>query len=426
MTRAVVTVFRIAVIAGAAFFFAHPVSAATNGPAVIMQSDPASGITAIDLWFRAPGDGYTGDQPGIARLAAVAVAATPDRHGSSLAERIRGMGGRFSVSVYPDITGVQAVVPADDAAQALAALRAAYFSPVITSATLRAARRDLAIGVVEQRLVPELAIRAALTSLLYASGPAHDPPIPGDPSLLTGPSVADVTAFAKRAFRPENTVIAMAGDVTATATTAAGRIAGDGGDAPFDSTPAAAPVTRTVAASVNGIGLGWIGPPIADEKAATAMDFIADTLFRPETGVVAKTVRRMGLDAEVDGQFVTTHGPGALLVTISGPDAEKAAAIATKEIAALRAPMDAARFAPARAIFIYHVHADAQTPPEMADDLGWYAAEGAPAYAPGLPGGSYDRIAEALDPATVASVAARYLGTPFVVHLVAERKGGVS
>ena len=54
-------------------------------------------------------------------------------------------------------------------------------------------------------------------------------------------------------------------------------------DPPFDSTLAASPASATASALIGGIGLAWIGPPITDEKASTALDFIADYLFREET-----------------------------------------------------------------------------------------------------------------------------------------------
>ncbi len=87
-------------------------------------------------------------------------------------------------------------------------------------------------------------------------------------------------------------------------------------------------------------------------------------------------------------------------------------------LAALRAPLDAARFAAARDAFEYHILADLQTPSQIADNFGWYAVEGNLAYAPGANDatGPYFEAANAMTPASVAEVAKRYLAGPPVVE----------
>jgi hypothetical protein len=56
----------------------------------------------------------------------------------------------------------------------------------------------------------------------------------------------------------------------------------------------------------------------------------------------------------------------------------------------------------------------------MADNYGWYAVEGAPAYTPGENGaqGRYLQAVAALTPAFVAATAATYLGRPGAVVTV--------
>ena len=52
--------------------------------------------------------------------------------------------------------------------------------------------------------------------------------------------------------------------------------------------PQPQPVATTGAES--GQGLGWAGPAITDEREATALDFVSDYLFRPDTGTVQRAI----------------------------------------------------------------------------------------------------------------------------------------
>jgi predicted Zn-dependent peptidase len=170
---------------------------------------------------------------------------------------------------------------------------------------------------------------------------------------------------------------------------------------------------------VDGVGLAWIGPPIADQKAATALDFVADYLFREQTGVVSKVLDRSQSDALVIGQFITLHDPGVMVVTIGGSHEKQTEKNVMDALEALQQPMDAQAFNAAREAFLYHVAADTQTPQERADNLGWYTVEGNLEYAPGIAHGNYEQAARALDPQYVAEVVRHYLRKPVVVDLIA-------
>ncbi|HTU80777.1 MAG TPA: hypothetical protein VMF61_01530, partial [Candidatus Acidoferrales bacterium] len=191
-------------------------------------------------------------------------------------------------------------------------------------------------------------------------------------------------------------------------------------DPPFDSTLANPPAATTDAeGKVDGIGLAWVGPPISDERAATALDFVADYLFRDETGIVSKALEAGKDGTYAEGQFITLHDPGIMLVTVGGDSRKLATQHILEEVAKLEQPLDPQVFAAAREAFLYHIAVDTQTPSQAADNLGWYWVEGAPAYAPGDEGGAYAQAARALDPQYVASIVRRYLKNPVTVNLTA-------
>ncbi len=389
-----------------------------HGGSYVLYRDPTLATAAVDLWFRAPGAGYDSATPGLGRLAATAAAAAPLVSGTSLVGLVRGLGGKLVVEAYPDIIGVSVIVPATGARRVIAAMSAAYFSPAIDEAALKAAQSDMAILAAQRRYLADTLAHDALFAQLFASGPAHLPPLPDTIGALAQVPLSQVTAYAQRAFRSANATLTLAGDVDASAIDAVTAGSPGAPDAPIDSQLAAQPHAETVQkANVAGMGLAWIGPPISDERAATAMDFIADYLFRDGSGVVSKAIDAAPGDLFVNGQFITLHDPGVFLVTVSGDGADATRARILSAIASLAHPLDATAFARARKAFLFHLATDTQYPSEQADNLGWYAVEGNGAYAPSALEGTYWKIARSLDPAYVASVVQRYLSHPVVVEL---------
>lgn len=388
-----------------------------HGGSYIIYRNPTIGAAAIDLWFRAPGAGYDNSSPGISRLAATAVAAAPLESGKSLATFVRSLGGRLTINVYPDIVGVGVIVPADSARRAVAAITSAYFAPSIDDNALKTAQRDLAVLGVQKRYSSDEVLHDQLFARIFSDGSAHFPPIPSTVPEITKIPLAQVTSFAKRAFRSGNATLTLTGNVDPNSVAAVTAGSGGNPDAPIDSTLASSPQpVSVVPATVGGIGMAWVGPAIADEKTATAMDFLADYLFRDETGLVNK-----GLDPAsgnyVSGQFITLHHPGVMLVTIGGKKSSEVQQRVTDALTKLQQPLDSATFAAAREAFLYHLASDTQLPEEQADNLGWYASEGNPGYAPSDPQSSYWTIARALDPGFVASVVRQYLSHPVTVQL---------
>jgi predicted Zn-dependent peptidase len=391
-----------------------------RGGSYVLYPDPTVGSAAIGLWFRAPAAGYDDDVPGVANLAATAAAVAPRASGKTLYALIPTVGGELNIEVYPDIIGIGAIVPAPASRRIVAAMTAAYFAPSVDDTAVKTARANAAVLGVQQRYESDTTLHGLLFKQIFTAGPAHYPPLPTTISQLTSITTTQVSAFAKRAFRAENSVLTLTGNVDASSVTAVTDGSGPGAmDPPFDSKLAGMPSSATVAGAVDGLGLAWIGPPIADQKAATALDFIADYLFREQTGVVSKVLDRSQSDALVLGQFITLHDPGVMVVTIGGSNEKQTEKNVLDALDALQQPMDGQTFNAAREAFLYHVAADTQTPQQRADNLGWYTAEGALDYAPGIANGNYEQAARSLDPQYVADVVRRYLRKPVIVDLVA-------
>ncbi len=405
-----------------------------GGVSYELRADPAQPGAAVALWYRAPSGGFGPTPvPALSRLAAATVAASSPITGTPLAELVARYGGRIVVEAYADSVAVTAVVPPDRVAQTVRAMTADYFAPVVTDAGLKLAQRD--VGETEDFLTfsPQEAIEDALGAALFAGGPLHDGTI-GTGAALRAVPLDQVRAFAERAFRPANAILVLTGNADGSALGAVAERAGApaSGPAAASEAPAAetrradaaAPLRRT--ANVRGTGLGWAGPPIAEEADATAMDFLADALFAPRSGIVQKALgdRR----AVVTGRFVTFHDPGVFLVTMTGPDAAAAQPVVERAVASALQPMSPTAFAAARAGYVYRLLGAMETPADLASVFGWYAVEGDAPYAPAEDSGEgrYFRLAAALTPQAVARVAARYLGPAPAVVIVGPRVAGRS
>jgi zinc protease len=409
----------------AAFLVAVPALAAADplrgtapsGMAYDIESDPAQTSAAVALWYRAPSSGFDATPvTGLSRLSALTIAASSPITGTPLSLLVRSYGGRLSIASYPDSVSITAVVTPNHVDDVVRAMTADFFAPVIDAQGFAVAQRDDAENGLYRSFDPSEAIEDSLGGALFSAGPYRDPTI-AMPNTVAGVTLAQVRAFAERGFRPGNALLVLTGNVSGDALAVA---ATRDGATPTPEAITAQPVARTPGSlerdgNATGIGLAWAGPPISDESAATAMDFVADALFAPTTGPI--DVALSSLHAYATGKFVTYHSPGVFLVTITGDDAAAARPIVLRTIAAFAAPMSRSAFAQAREAFEYRLLADLDTPPELADTTGWYTIEGNAGYAPSS--GDYFHVADALSPQSVARTVQRYLTvTPAVVTLV--------
>jgi predicted Zn-dependent peptidase len=397
------------------------VSRLPAGGTAIVRPEQGAPVAAVELWFRAPSDGFGAKPvPAIARLAAQTVAASKPIVGDPLGKVVAAVGGRLSITVYSDSVSVSAVVPSNEAAPVVAAMTKAYFAPVVTDDGFRSAQHEVAQESLIATFDAETVVRDAVFGALFASGPQHYPAL-GEPKSIPQIPFADVRSFAARAFRSSNATLVVSGAVAPTIASAAvaGRsdLANEGPESAAATQLAATvdPVTKTFVQPSGGYG--WLGPAIVDQREATAMDFIADYLFRVDEGRVSRAVAAKYPDSFVVGQFITLHDPGVMFVAFAGKDASAVRGLVDDGLAAMQKPMEPAAFANALTAFQYHLLSDLQTPTQQADNFGWYAVEGAPAYAPGAGGenGAYFVAARSLTPEYVASVAQKYLGKPPVV-----------
>jgi len=383
-----------------------------GGAAYVYQPLAGAQVAAIELWFRAPSSGFDKPMvPGLARLAAEAVAASQPITGVSLAEFVDGIGGRLTIEVNPESVGVSVLVPAGQAAATVRAMTRSYFAPVVTDEGAGDAQRSELINGQLHAASPEGAIQDALYGALFTAGPAKYPTY-GTAATIASVDTKRIQTFAERAFRAPNATLVATGDVdqAALADAIPGRADPQRGREAATAQQVAmhpAPVALTGAQA--GFGMAWAGPPIVDERAASALDFVANYLFAPPSGALYRAANNTG--STIDGSFLTFHNPGVFFVTATGGDIAAARTAVTAALASMRQPLAPATFAAARRAFVYRTLSNAQSANGLADSYGWYGVEGNIAYAPGVEGtqGRYLADAAALTPQSVAAAVTKYL-----------------
>ncbi len=287
-----------------------------------------------------------------------------------------------------------------------------YFTPVLSddgrTKALAEVRTDTRLRDITQ---PSETLREALFEALFKSGPDHYSPV--DSGSIMSLTLDDLRTFATRAFRASNATIVLTGEVDQQLAddAVAGRSDTSSPEPPvdFSSIVSQAPQSITRNGPIPGFGFAWTGPSIKDERAATALDFVADYLFDPDSGVVSRQLD--DVDASIDAQYVTYYDPGVFYVEATGGQATAARAKIETALASMRKPLDKQTFEAARRLFEYHVMSDVATPLSLADNFGWYALEGNAAYAPGadLDAGRYIAAIHSLTPQMVAETVTKYL-----------------
>jgi predicted Zn-dependent peptidase len=401
-----------------------------TGLTVVARKAGAAPIAALEVWIRCPSGDYDSSKPGIARLSALALLDQKSSTTLSLRDAAHIAGAQIGISVYAESTELAILTPSYAAPALLDKLAATISHPYIDQAAFDTARTRLAAGQVAAGEVVDQELRDALFTQMFAGGPLRDSTY-GNPKSLRDMTLQDVTSFVGRAYVPANEIVVVVGDIDqqeAASRFAALSLAGSAQampESPLAPSAAAPFAIRNDQAMQNGVGLAWIGPPISDERAATAMDFLSDYLTSPQSGALVKAIAGVDTDADVTGQFITLRNPGVFFITAAGTKFDPAtmpAFIRATVQSAVGHQFSRGDFDRARNAYVTHLLRDMQNDQGLADNYGWYFAQGALAYSPSATdvtlSGDYFSIVNSLSPDYVYQVAKKYLAaTPSIVVL---------
>ncbi len=408
-----------------------------DGLTAMIRHATASGAVALEVWIRCPSDGWTSTQPGIARLTALSLVSSR-AGGVSLRDVVAARGGRIAVSVFQTATEIAILAPANAATELEDALLRTVFHPAIDDAGFNDAGARLAGEQVDAGSSTAEVLRGRVFSSVYAAGPLRGSTF-GDATFLTSAKIEDVRSFANASYVAADAAFVAVGNADPDALRA--RLMADAPPqsavhplppSTIASVPSAPIAIASSTVDVPGVALAWAGPPIDDQRAATAMDFLSDYLADPDAGVFAHAASSASAFATTEGQFVTLRDPGLFFVSAMGTDVDPATmekALRDALAPLLAQPLDGGRFATALSAYQTRLLRQMDAPEGLADNYGWYFVQGASSYAPSATdaslGGAYFADAASLTPEFVRDVARKYLGVAPVVITVKPAKASV-
>lgn len=185
-----------------------------NGLAVVVQPRPGTGVLAVRAFVEAGPLFEPEEKAGVAFLTGdlldEAIEDDDGRRlcGEDLAAPVEFAGGEFAT----DAEGVSVRIPAEHAARAFDLVRDVLRCPSFPEELVRARREDLLARIETQDDDPRDAARRLFFQEAYRGHPLARPET-GFKETVEKLTRADVLAHYGRLFRPENTILAVAGDI---------------------------------------------------------------------------------------------------------------------------------------------------------------------------------------------------------------------
>lgn len=292
-----------------------------NGLTVAVHARPGTGVLAVRAFVEAGPLFEPDGKAGVAALTGDLLDEEIEDDGGrrlcaeDLAAPLEFVGGEF----FTDAEGVSARVPAEHAARAFDLVRDVLRHPSFPEDLVRARREDLLARIETQDDDPREAARRLFFREAYRGHPLGRPPT-GFKETVEKLTRADVREHYARFFRPENTMIAVAGDIDPDRAVAEirERLGSWRGRGPW--TPPRVPEARRQEAprraflphssNLVWIALGHAGPP------QTHPDYFAlrvlETILCSSPGftnrLAARVREALGLSYDVGGSI--THGAG--------------------------------------------------------------------------------------------------------------------
>lgn len=185
-----------------------------NGMEVISVARPGLPLVTAQLLLRRGGEMDPADKAGLADLTATLLTkGAAGRSASDLAEAADALGGSLGSSAGWDMGGVGMTVTTPKLPAALSLLADVVEKPTLAQDELDRARAQ-ALDDLRQRLSrPSSMASLAGARLVFGSG-AYGHSRTGTPASLARITRDDVVAMHAQVYRPDNTILVLAGDIT--------------------------------------------------------------------------------------------------------------------------------------------------------------------------------------------------------------------
>ncbi|HET6780669.1 MAG TPA: pitrilysin family protein [bacterium] len=186
-----------------------------NGLVLLVREQRGSGMVALQGFVRA-GAMYDGERSGLARFTtAMLQRGTQTRSSHEIAEAFEGMGSILSLRIDLETIGIGLRALREDFRKAVEILSDVLSAPRFPLEEIERARGEILtgirVGLQDTRQVAERTFRR----LVFPPGHPHAQVPDGDEVVVTALGRRELEAFHHDYVRPESTVLAIVGDVTA-------------------------------------------------------------------------------------------------------------------------------------------------------------------------------------------------------------------
>jgi zinc protease len=186
-----------------------------NGLTLILSERKTVPIVATSLVFRTGSDANPLDKPGLASfVAAMLDEGTATKNALQIADEVAVLGGSLGTSSSMDASTVTARALAKNFPALLNVVADVVLNPSFPAAEIERQRAQRLAQLVQQREDPASVAAVTLAAALY--GPKHPYGYPeiGTEGSVKAITVADMQAFWKQNFVPNNAALIVAGDIT--------------------------------------------------------------------------------------------------------------------------------------------------------------------------------------------------------------------
>ncbi|HEY5648057.1 MAG TPA: pitrilysin family protein [Nitrospiria bacterium] len=185
-----------------------------NGIILLVQEAPSIPMVTVQVIVRA---GSRRDFPGKAGLANLTAAlldeGTRTRTSGQIADALDFMGARFSVRAGSDYAEISLQVLEKDLEAGLEILSEMMILPAFPETELDRIRKEVKGGLIAEEDQPGTVAEKEFNRIIFGSHPYHLP-VEGTVETIDAISQADIKTFHDRFYRPNNTILAMVGDIS--------------------------------------------------------------------------------------------------------------------------------------------------------------------------------------------------------------------
>ena len=185
-----------------------------NGMVVAMFQDDRQPLVQIQLLVPAGSIEEASGESGLANLTFQMLGhGTASRTGAAFDEAVQALGGSVGGAVSREFATLNGTFLAADMEAGLELLTDAVVNPIFGEDVLQAIKAQAASGLERARANPATLADDHLWAAVFQNHP-YGPPALGAPQVLSTFSVAQVEDFHRRHYRPDRSLLAIAGDVT--------------------------------------------------------------------------------------------------------------------------------------------------------------------------------------------------------------------